>query len=77
MDIPRDGKITAVGEIGLAGEVRSVTNVTQRIREAQRIGFEKCIVPKLSMRNINAADYSIEVVPIASVKQGIEIIRNG
>lgn len=76
MDIPIDGKITAFGEIGLAGEVRSVTGMTQRLREAQRIGFEKCIVPKLSMRNINAADYSIQIIPVASVKQAIEVIRN-
>lgn len=76
MDIPIDGKITAFGEIGLAGEVRSVTNIAQRIREAQRIGFEKCIVPKLSMRNINPADYSIQIIPVASVKQGIEYIRS-
>lgn len=76
MDIPIDGRITAFGEIGLAGEVRSVTNIAQRIREAQRIGFEKCIVPKLSMRNINVSDYSIEIIPIASVKQGIEYVRS-
>ncbi|MGN0696875.1 MAG: DNA repair protein RadA [Oscillospiraceae bacterium] len=75
MDIPIDGRVTAFGEIGLAGEVRSVTNIAQRIREAQRIGFEKCIVPKLSMRNINVSDYSIEIIPIASVKQGIELVK--
>ncbi len=75
MDFPIDGKITAFGEIGLAGEVRSVSGISARLREAQRIGFEKCIVPKLSMRNINADDYSIEIIPVASIKQAIAAVK--
>lgn len=75
MDIPIDGKVTAFGEIGLAGEVRSVTGAAARIKEAERIGFEKCIVPKLSIRNISIDDYKIEIIPVASVKQAISVIR--
>lgn len=35
-----------LGEVGLAAEVRSITNVTLRINEAQKLGFKKCILPK-------------------------------
>ncbi len=35
-----------IGEVGLAAEVRSITNITLRINEAQKLGFKKCILPK-------------------------------
>lgn len=41
-----DSKTIAFGEIGLTGEVRSVSMLTQRIREAEKLGYEVCIVPK-------------------------------
>ena len=75
MDIPIDGKLAAFGEIGLGGEVRNVTSITQRIREAQHIGFEKCIVPKLSMRNIDAKDFKIEIIPVANIRQAFAVIQ--
>ncbi len=75
MDIPIDGKLAAFGEIGLGGEVRNVTSITQRIREAQHIGFEKCIVPKLSMRNIDSKDFKIEIIPVANIRQAFAVIQ--
>lgn len=75
MDIPIDGKLAAFGEIGLGGEVRNVSSITQRLKEAQHIGFERCIVPKLSMRGINPADYKLEIIPVASVKQAFAVIK--
>ncbi len=75
MDIPIDGKLAAFGEIGLGGEVRNVTSITQRIREAQHIGFEKCIVPKLSMRNIDPKDFKIEIIPVANIRQAFAVIQ--
>ena len=75
MDIPIDGKLAAFGEIGLGGEVRNVTSITQRNREAQHIGFEKCIVPKLSMRNIDAKDFKIEIIPVANIRQAFAVIQ--
>lgn len=75
MDIPIDGKLAAFGEIGLGGEVRNVTSITQRIREAQHIGFEKCIVPKLSMRNIDPKDFRIEIIPVANIRQAFSVIQ--
>ncbi|MBQ8569804.1 MAG: DNA repair protein RadA [Oscillospiraceae bacterium] len=75
MDIPIDGKLAAFGEIGLGGEVRNVSSITQRLKEAQHIGFERCIVPKLSMRGINPADYKLEIIPVASVRQAFAVIK--
>nr|MCR5167388.1 DNA repair protein RadA [Oscillospiraceae bacterium] len=75
MDIPISGKTAAFGEIGLGGEVRNVSYITQRLREAERLGFEICVVPKLSMRNINPDSYKMTIIPVSSVKQAFSLIR--
>lgn len=42
--IPDD--LVAIGEVGLTGEIRSVSNMNQRLGEAARLGFKKCIIPR-------------------------------
>ena len=46
LDKPIGSRVAAVGEVGLTGEVRSVSHLSQRLSEVQRLGFERCIVPK-------------------------------
>ena len=46
LDLPVGEKTLAIGEVGLGGEVRSVTHLETRLREAQRVGFDTAIVPK-------------------------------
>ena len=41
-----DGQLAAIGEVGLTGEIRSVSNMNQRLGEVARLGFQKCIIPK-------------------------------
>jgi len=41
--LPAD--LVAIGEVGLAGEIRKVTGITQRVAEAARLGFKRVIVP--------------------------------
>lgn len=45
-DKPVDSELVAIGEIGLTGEIRSVSNLSQRLSEVARLGFKKCIIPK-------------------------------
>ena len=42
--IPDD--VVAIGEVGLTGEIRSVSHMNQRLQEVARLGFKKCIIPK-------------------------------
>ncbi|MGN0612555.1 MAG: DNA repair protein RadA [Porcipelethomonas sp.] len=67
LDKPMDSRLIAFGEIGLGGEVRAVSNIIQRIKEAERMGFEICILPKASLRTINQEDYSIKLIGVSSV----------
>lgn len=75
MDKPVSEDIIAFGEIGLGGEIRSVSHITQRIREAERMGFRTCIVPKQSMISVNQKDYSIEIIPVSTLKQAFSVIN--
>ncbi len=72
-DVPLDAETIAFGEIGLSGEIRSVSQVLSRIKEAQRLGFKKCIIPKLCLKNL-PNDLSIEVIGVRTLKDAISLI---
>ncbi len=75
MDKQIDEGLIAFGEIGLGGEIRSVSHIVQRIREAERMGFTKCIVPKQSMSSVDPKEYDIEIIPAATLKQAFAVIK--
>ncbi|SEB05956.1 DNA repair protein RadA/Sms [Pseudobutyrivibrio sp. ACV-2] len=72
-DISIDAKTLIFGEIGLSGEVRSVSMAEQRVNEAKKLGFEKVIIPfanEASVANIKG----IEVVGVANVKEAVDAL---
>lgn len=75
MDKPVDEMLIAFGEIGLGGEIRSVSHLSQRIKEAERMGFKKIVIPKQSASSINFADYQIEIIPVSTLKQAFSTIK--
>lgn len=75
-DIPVDEKLIAFGEIGLGGELRSISFIQQRLLEAQRLGFEKCIIPRHCLDTIKE-DYKIKLYGASNLRQAFEIVKNG
>lgn len=65
--------IVVIGEVGLAGEVRSISSVEKRIIEAQKLGFKTCIVPKANIKGINIPG-GINVIGVSSVEEAMGII---
>lgn len=65
MDIALDEQTCITGEVGLAGEIRPVNRIDQRIREAEKLGFKTIIVPK--GQKYNTQDLKINVVEISRV----------
>jgi DNA repair protein RadA/Sms len=63
--VPDD--LAAVGEIGLAGECRAVTSLEQRVREAERLGFTRMIVPYRNLEKRPVATKTIRLLPVKSV----------
>ena len=76
LDKPIGDRTVAIGEVGLGGEVRSVTFLEQRLREAQRIGFDRAIVPRHSLRQLDAAEFvGMELVGVSYLRDAIRAIQ--
>ncbi len=61
-------KICFAAEIGLTGEIRSISRVEQRVQEANRLGFDTIYVSKSSLKNLKLEDLNIEVKVLARVE---------
>ncbi|MEW6088631.1 MAG: DNA repair protein RadA [bacterium] len=70
-NIPLDEKTVLMGEIGLGGEVRSINYAEQRINEAEKLGFQKIVLPKYNLKNINKIP-NITFKGISSVEEATE-----
>ena len=71
-DVPISDDLIAFGEIGLAGEIRAVSNCELRISEAVRLGFKKCLVPYFNFKSIqNPQKYGIEIVGAKNIYQAV------
>ncbi|MBE6606504.1 MAG: DNA repair protein RadA [Ruminococcaceae bacterium] len=71
-DIPVESGIIAVGEIGLAGEIRAVSEIEKRISEASRLGFKKILVPYKNMEKVKTQKYpDVEIIPIKSIYEAL------
>lgn len=55
-DIPITDDIVAIGEVGLTGEIRSVSHMNQRLQEVARLGFKKCIIPRGGAEKLDIPD---------------------
>ena len=63
----------AIGEIGLTGEIRSVSHMSQRLGEVSRLGFKKCIIPRQNIKNLPKGEFKdIEVIGVRNVREAFE-----
>jgi DNA repair protein RadA/Sms len=66
-----------LGEIGLSAEVRSVSQITSRISEAQKLGFKKCILPKNNLKTkLDIKTKTIELIAVETLKDSLEHLIN-
>ena len=71
-----DEKTLILGEVGLTGEVRSVSYAQRRIAEAKKLGFKRCILPFENAKELEKTD-GIEIVPVRSVSEAIGKLKGG
>lgn len=74
MDVSIDTTICVAGEIGLSGEIRPVNRIEQRIREADKLGFKKFILPKFNLQGIDTTNLAIELLPVQKVEQAFKYL---
>jgi DNA repair protein RadA/Sms len=60
----------AIGEIGLGGEVRPVSQVERRIREAEKLGFKRCLLAQGNLKEWNGAG-EIEIIGVKKVREAL------
>ena len=72
-DTPIDEKTIAFGEVGLSGEVRSVTMPEQRVREAKKLGFDTVILPMSCMKQAARVD-GLHLTGVRNVREAIQAI---
>ena len=73
LDKPVPNDMAAIGEVGLSGEVRSISHLEQRLSEIERLGFTKCIVPANRIREIK--DLSrLALFPVDNIGQALKLL---
>ncbi len=65
--------IVAFGEIGLAGEIRMVNRISIRVKEAQRLGFRRCVLPQQCISTLDF-EPEIQLIGVSSLPQAIHTI---
>lgn len=75
-DRPADARTVVIGEVGLAGEVRAVSRVEQRLREAEKMGFRRAVLPNANLKNLSVKT-PLELVGVETVMEGLEAALNG
>ncbi len=69
-DLGVDPSLVVVGEVGLSGELRAVSQLDRRVAEAARLGFKRCLVPKVETK---ASSKDIELIPASTLREAIGV----
>ena len=73
---PMPEKTVVFGEIGLSGEVRPVARGQERLKEAEKLGFKRAIVPKANMPRNEKEFPNLKIFGVSSLQEAIEICRD-
>jgi DNA repair protein RadA/Sms len=68
-DVPIPSKTCFAAEVGLSGEIRSVSRIEQRIMEAEKLGFEKIYISKYNLKGIDQKKYRIRITPVKKIEE--------
>jgi DNA repair protein RadA/Sms len=69
-----DSETTIVGEVGLGGEIRSVTRMESRIKEAIHMGFKRCLIPMRNLKGLNEElKQKIKIKGVEFVEEAVDI----
>ncbi len=74
VDKPIPSRTMVIGEVGLAGEVRGIHQPHVRIKEASKLGFKRCLIPKSNQTRIPMEPETMEIMGVQSVEETLEIL---
>ena len=73
-NIPIPNDVIAIGEVGLTGEVRSVNQIEKRIKEAEKLGFKKCIIPE-SNKKLLKDTYKLDIISVQNISEAMRCLE--
>ena len=68
-----DSNTVAIGEVGLTGEIRAVSNLSQRLSEVHRLGFTRCLIPKQGTGQLEGPQ-GLELIRVRNIREAIEFL---
>jgi DNA repair protein RadA/Sms len=71
-EVPTPHDSVIIGEVGLGGEVRAVGQIERRIKEAEKLGFRRCVVPHSNLKGLNQK-FEIEIIGVKNISQTIKL----
>ena len=72
ISIPTD--LVVIGEVGLTGEVRSVNMIEKRLKEAEKLGFKKCIIPENNKKLLKDA-FKLDIIGVRNIDEALRILK--
>jgi DNA repair protein RadA/Sms len=72
-EVPVEPGLLILGEVGLGGEVRAVSQAELRIREAAKMGFKRCVLPERNLIKLEPID-GIELVGVHEVREALDVV---
>ena len=72
-NISIDRELVAIGEVGLTGEVRAVNMIEKRLKEIEKLGFKKCIIPE-SNKKLLKDKYKLDIIGVKNIQEAINYL---
>jgi DNA repair protein RadA/Sms len=72
-DIPTDTGTVLIGEVGLGGEIRTVSQIEPRLREAAKLGFERALVPQHNLKGLTVPQ-TLAVAGVERLHQALDLV---
>ncbi len=72
-DVPVDSSTLVIGEVGLAGEVRSVSQIERRVQEAAKLGFKRAVVPHANFKGAKSK-LDIQIVEVQKISEAVKLL---
>ena len=66
--------LVAIGEVGLTGEVRSVNMIEKRLKEAEKLGFKKCIIPE-NNKKLLKDNFKLDIIGVKNISEALNAIK--
>ena len=72
-NLPIDTGTVVLGEVGLTGEIRSVNLIDKRLKEAEKLGFKKCIIPETN-RKLLKENYKLDIIGVKNIEEAVRAL---